>query len=214
MVISDEYQRAVEDTALEQGIQWEFIPPFSPHQGGLHESAIKQCKYHLKRVIGTDIYTYDQMNTLLVQVEACLNSRPLMPLSNDPQESLVLTPAHFLVGESLKANPEPNLLQIPENRLDRYQLIQQKLQSFWKKWQHEYLLGLQIRSKWVTSSPNVKEDMLVLVEDKNAPPMKWKIGRIEKVYHGIDGLVRVVKIRTSLGSVHRSIQHIAPLPWN
>lgn len=81
-----------------QFVDWVFIPPpRAPHFGGLWEAGVKSVKHHLKRVIGETSLTFEQFTTVLCQVEACLNSRPLSPLSSHPSDLQPLTPAHFLV---------------------------------------------------------------------------------------------------------------------
>lgn len=67
-------------------------------------------KYHLKRIVGDSKLTYEEMATVLTQIEAFLNSRPLCPLTENPDDLDVLTPGHFLIGESLLAVPEANKL--------------------------------------------------------------------------------------------------------
>ncbi|GFU02038.1 integrase catalytic domain-containing protein [Trichonephila clavipes] len=52
--------------------------------------------------------------------KAVLNSRPICPLSNDPNDVETLTPAYFLVGLSLVAVPDPDYTEIPMNRLSRW----------------------------------------------------------------------------------------------
>lgn len=86
-------------------ITWHFIPPRAPHFGGLWEAAVKSVKQHLSRTVANINLTYDEMYTVLVQIEACINSRPLIPLSNDPND-LAVTPAHFLIGSSLVSLPQ------------------------------------------------------------------------------------------------------------
>ena len=61
-----------------QNIQWDFIPERAPHFGGLWEAAVKSFKTHLKRVTTNVKLTYEELSTVLTQIEACLNSRPLM----------------------------------------------------------------------------------------------------------------------------------------
>ncbi|XP_025270387.1 uncharacterized protein LOC112639726 [Camponotus floridanus] len=94
-------------------IEWKFNPPSAPHFGGIWETAVKSLKHHLRRVIGDAKLTYEEMSTPLTQVEACLNSRPLQALSDDPEDLAALTPGHFLVGAALTAVPEPSLLDQP-----------------------------------------------------------------------------------------------------
>lgn len=76
-------------------INWHFIPPRSPHFGGLWASHIKSIIRHLIRVSGEMIFTFEEFTTLLTQIEGVVNSRPLCPLSNDPNDLNPLTPAHF-----------------------------------------------------------------------------------------------------------------------
>lgn len=102
--------------------QWHFNPPGAPHFGGLWEAAVKSTKHHLRRVIGEARLTFEEMSTLLSQVEACLNSRPLSALSDDPADMTALTPGHFLIGSALNSLPEPSLHDEPDNRLTRWQL--------------------------------------------------------------------------------------------
>ncbi|XP_076686078.1 uncharacterized protein LOC143378149, partial [Andrena cerasifolii] len=82
---------------LGDGITWRFNPPAAPHFGGIWEAAVKATKHHLRRVVGDQHLTYEEMTTLLAQIEACLNSRPLQPLSDDPGDVTALTPGHFLI---------------------------------------------------------------------------------------------------------------------
>jgi len=90
----------VQDFLTTEGNDWRFIPPHGPHFGGLWEAAVKSMKYHLRRTLGAQLATYEELNTLLVEIEACLNSRPLCALPNDPHTSY-LSPGHFLIGEPL-----------------------------------------------------------------------------------------------------------------
>ncbi|GFT81900.1 integrase catalytic domain-containing protein [Trichonephila clavipes] len=89
-------------------IEWYFSPPVSPHFGGLWEAGVKSIKYHLKRVIRNTNLTFEEFSTLLTQVEAILNSRPLVSLDcdNDPDSLNILTPSHFLIGEVITSSSE------------------------------------------------------------------------------------------------------------
>ena len=123
--------------------KWNFNPPSAPNFGGLWEATVKSTKYHIRRVIGTQILSFEKMNTLASRIEAILNSRPLTALSSDPNDLQSLLPGDFLVGQPLVAIPEPNITSIATNRLTRYQLVRQMYQAFWKRWSNEYLSSLQ-----------------------------------------------------------------------
>ena len=107
--------KELEQSSLEfcglHGIKWSFIPPSAPHFGGLWESGVRSVKFHLRRVIGGTILNFEEYSTLLSQIEACLNSRPLCAVSDDAGDPQPLTPAHFLVGAPLTALPEPDYTQ-------------------------------------------------------------------------------------------------------
>lgn len=145
---SKEHQAKVQRCVTEVGINWKFIPVYSPHFGGLWESAVKSIKHHLVRQIGSIALTFEELYTVLNRIEACLNSRPLFPLSSDPSDLNVLTPGHFLVGGSLTCLPDKDVANVPTNRLRRWQLVTQLTQQIWQRWSREYLSQLQGRTKW------------------------------------------------------------------
>ncbi|XP_031333712.1 uncharacterized protein LOC116163752 isoform X1 [Photinus pyralis] len=91
----------VQEESTSIGTQWHFIPPASPHIGGIWESGVKSLKYHLRRVIGEATLTYEELATLTQQIEACLNSRPLINTGEVVDDSMLLTPAHFLIGKPI-----------------------------------------------------------------------------------------------------------------
>lgn len=104
-----EHNNIVTSFLAEDQIKWHFIPARSPHMGGLWEAAVKSAKYHLRRVLGDSCLTYEELYTLLVKIEACLNSRPLTSMSTDINDYLPLTPSHFLIGDSLLTLPDDNV---------------------------------------------------------------------------------------------------------
>ena len=196
------------------GTVWKFNPPAAPHFGGIWEAAVKSVKFHLKRVIGEALLTFEEMTTLLTQIEACLNSRPLCPLTDDPTDLSALTPAHFLIGQSTLTVPEPSTLEIPASRLNRWQLLRQMYEHFWHRWSSEYLHELQYRPKWRARLPEPKIGDLCLVRLDFQPPCKWPLARITDVRPGADGLTRVVHLKTASSSLLRPISKISLLPSN
>ncbi|XP_026686425.1 uncharacterized protein LOC103518980 isoform X2 [Diaphorina citri] len=198
------------------GIKWHFIPANSPHFGGLWEANIKSFKRHFKASIGNQTLTYEELLTISTQIEACLNSRPLVPMCPDDPDNLdALTPAHFLVGGQLLAVPE-NLLpaDLNINRLTRWKLVEKIHQTFWKRWSTEYLHQLQQRNKWMFQKNNVKINDMVLIKEEHVHPLQWAMGRVTQVFPGSDGNVRAVEVTTSNGTLRRSVVRLALLPIN
>ncbi|XP_071578330.1 uncharacterized protein [Temnothorax nylanderi] len=210
---SQQFENKVVSELSVDRIDWHFIPPSAPHFGGIWEAGIKSTKYHLKRIVGNALLTYEEMYTVLTQIESCLNSRPITAISSDPNDPCALTPGHFLIGSPLQALPEPNLTEINEHRLSRWQRVQTMVQHFWKRWSTEYLTQLHQRTKWRTikSSSSLTGRIVVLRED-NTPPLCWKLARIIDVHPGKDQLVRVLTLKTKNGIIKRPISKISLLP--
>lgn len=209
----EQHRRKLAEFCSSKGIRWHFIPPRSPHFGGVWEAGVKSMKFHFKRVIGETRLTYEEMTTFLAQTEAILNSRPLCPLSDDPNDTTVLTPSHFLIGRSAVALPEPSYTDEKVGRLSRYEHLQQMMQHLWGRWSSEYLHHLQTRQKWHTGDvKHFKVGALVLLLDENLPPQQWRRGRIIATHPGGDGAIRVVTVKTTSGEFKRSVTKIAVLP--
>jgi hypothetical protein len=138
----------------DEGIQIKFIPPHSPHMGGLWEATVKLVKYHLKRIMNDQVLTFEEFTTVVYQIEACVNSRPLTSLHDHPDDYEPLTAGHFLIGRPLVAMVDPDYETPNIKVIERWQLIQKLVQSFWRKWSFDYLNSLQQRKKWTTSQPN------------------------------------------------------------
>ncbi|XP_055604341.1 uncharacterized protein LOC129752591 [Uranotaenia lowii] len=205
-------ERQVYEFCQSREISWKMIPPNAPHMGGIWEAGVKSVKSVLKKVTKGALLNFVEFQTLLIRIEALLNSRPLYANPEDPSEPEALTPGHFVADRPLLAIPEPTYDSIPENRLSRWQYVQVLRNNFWKRWTREYLMELQARSKWTQRKPNVRPGMVVMIKDENLPPQSWKLGIIEKVYPGTDGCIRVVDLRTKSGHLQRPIHKLAPLP--
>jgi hypothetical protein len=147
------------------------------------------------------------------QIEACLNSRPLTPISNDPNDLIALSPSHFLIGDLLTAPVEHDVTPLPINRLSRWQYVEQLRQHFWKRWSVDYLTQLQPRRKWNQRLPNIEVGELAVIKEDNSPPLQWRLARVVRLHPGKDGCVRVVTLKTSKGEVTRSINKVPIYPF-
>ena len=206
------YYNNISDELKRNNINWKFNPPQAPHFGGLFESAVKSSKNLLKRVIGEQILTFEELSTLFAKIEAILNSRPLTPISEDPMDLDILTPGHFLIGQPLVALPEYSYNEIKASKLSRFQLLQQLSQSFWSRFYKEYLNTLQIRNKWYKQTENLQINDLVLIKDDALPPLHWRRGRILNTFSGKDGIVRSIQVKTQFGTYIRPVLKVIKLP--
>ncbi|KAJ8713648.1 hypothetical protein PYW07_014018 [Mythimna separata] len=213
----NELQQFLQDSNIayevaQKGIEFKFVPPYSPHFNGIAEAAVRSTKHHLRRLLQLTHFTYEEMVTCLAQIEAVLNSRPLTPLSSDPLDFTVLTPSHFLIGRSLMAVPHPQVTDTNICRLERYHRVEHIKQHFWKRFHLEYVSLLQQKTKWTSSTGQLAEGTLVLMKERGQPPLLWPLGRVTKVFPGNDGTTRVAEVKTKKGTLLRSFNHICPLP--
>ncbi|GFU95903.1 integrase catalytic domain-containing protein [Trichonephila clavipes] len=195
-----------------EAIQWKFIPPRSPNFGGLWEAGVKSFKHHLYRILVNSKITFEEFETIIIQIEGILNSRPLVPLSDNINEYEVLTSGHFIIGRPISAIPEPAILVISDNRLSRWQYTTKCVQTLWKRWKNDYLNLLQQRNKWQFEKNNVAVGYLVLLKEKDLPPCKWAMARILEVIYGTDGKQSGLSARRPLLSLpltrsHRRLRH-------
>lgn len=210
---SKTHQAQVQTAASKLGINFKFVPCYSPVFAGLAEAAVKSTKTLLKRVLGSHVLTYEELYTVLVQIEGILNSRPITPMSTDTEDLSYLTPGHFLTGAPLNCIPEQDFTNILENRLSFWSKCTAMQQHFWRYWSKHYLNVLQNRPKWKDSQPNVKVGALVILRELATPPMTWPMARVTQVFEGADGLVRALEVKKANGRVHRtSITKICILP--
>ena len=171
-------------------------------------------KSHLRKIGGNLNFTFEEFTTMLIRIEAVLNSRPMSPLTENPAELLPLTPGHLLRGAPLIAPPEAPEVPPLESlsyikRWDRLKALQH---IFARRWKTEYVIELQRRVKWKTEQHNIKPNDFVIVVDDLLPPTEWRLGRINKVVSGKDGKVRVVEIKTQNGNIMRPIAKVCILP--
>lgn len=209
------FSQEIASAVAQDGVQWTYIPPRAPNFGGLWEANVRSFKRHLRRVIQESKLTFEEFYTVATSIEACLNSRPLSPLSSNAQDISALTPGHFLIGDSLKSVPEP-FIETNERptACSRWHLLSLMKNHFWKRWRGEFLSQLQQRAKWLYPNRSFKVGDLVLFKDELTPPSNWPLARIIKLYYGTDGLSRVATIKTATSTFKRSINKLIPLPIN
>ena len=172
-------------------VEWTFNLEKAPWWGGIFE----RC---LKKSVGRTSLTYDELSTLVTEIEAVLNSRPLTYVSTDDLEE-PLTPSHLLLGYRVLSLPDPTLSDDPDydesaNDLGRrMKHLLKTSEKFWKRWKKEYLLELREFHHTHQISKGVKdvvqEGQIVTVYDNGQPRGLWRVGRIEGVIPGPDGKI-------------------------
>ena len=203
-------------------IEWKFNLELSPWQGGHFERLIGNVKRCLRKVLGNSKLSFDELSTVLTEVECTLNSRPLTYYYSDLEEE-VLTPSHLLVGRRLTplSTGFVNYSTFDDkdqqfNISKRFLYLTRILNHFWSRWRREYLVDLRethrIKNNQV-AEVNVGD--VVLIHDANAKRGMWKIGIIEEVITGRDKQIRGAKVRKITKGkpeyVNRPLQKLIPL---
>ncbi|XP_077260842.1 uncharacterized protein LOC143896724 [Temnothorax americanus] len=190
----EEHQNKITEVAASDQIKWHFIPPRAPHFGGLWEATVKAFKRHFYKAADTKL-TFEEASTLVIQIEAILNSRPLITVLSDPNDLSYVSAGHFLISDTITSYPEPDVTQVKVNRLSRWQHLEQMRQHFWRRWSNEYLLQLQNRTKWCSNrGPALRVGQLVICREDGLPPLKWVLGRVQETCPGPDGVARCTRL--------------------
>ena len=206
-------------------VEWRFNLAKAPWWGGIFERMIRSAKRCLRKAVGKNCLSYDELLTLVTEVEAVLNSRPLTYISSEEVEE-PLTPSHLMLGFRVMSLPDPSSLHDPDFNESGSECLTQRrahvcrvLKNFWRRWKREYLTELREFHRTKTqggSKYTLQVGEIVTIYDENHPRGMWRLGRVEDLIKGVDGVVRGVSVRTlsSKGQVrtlHRPVQHIYPL---
>ncbi|XP_064475318.1 uncharacterized protein LOC135389183 [Ornithodoros turicata] len=207
-----------QDFVSTKRIHWQFIVERAAWWGGMWERMVRTVKNCLRRSLGRQSLTFEELETLLSEVEAVVNSRPLTFLHSSPEEPIALTPAHLLIGKTLTALPEqpaaPVKPSTASTAVKRWRHRQQIADRFWKRWKHEYLL--ELRSAHLCRAQRnqraIGEGDVVLLHEDKAPRSMWKLVKVTELYRGRDGNVRACQVRLPSGTVtRRPVQLLYPL---
>ncbi|KAK6764389.1 hypothetical protein RB195_024639 [Necator americanus] len=217
-----------------QMIEWKHNIPYSPWKGGFYGSLIKSVKQALFKAIGKRILTIDQLHTFLVEIEGCLNCRPLIYQEDDINDALLpLRPIDFVqremevtlpfnFSEEEKADPiflPPSEALQFETRLQTEKALQSSYiltERFWEKWKNQYLTALREQHRCTIdgkrgNANEVREGELVLITDALQKRNRWKLVRISKLVPSIDGAVREAEGYCNKKTLRRPINQLIPL---
>lgn len=195
--INDWNENSINNWCLQADIKWSFNPVYGSHFGGIHERQIRSIRKTLNSILlEQTLRLYDEdLHTLMCEVEAVLNNRPISEVSSDPDDLEALTPNHLLLLNAGITFP-PGLFSKEDSYVKRrWRQTQYLAELFWSRWKKEYLVLLQQRQKWfLKTSPHQTGD-LVLIVDKNTPRNQWSLGRIVETTADTNGNVRSAKIK-------------------
>lgn len=192
----------VKEKITDWTIDWRYNVPYAPWWGGFYERLIRSVKVALKKTIGARCLNETELTTIVTEIEAVINSRPLTFVYDD-QEIRPLYPAAFLTGKRLTMLPAANTDDMPESSADTIQRgwrqRAERLSTFWEKWSQEYLT--ELRNLWSKRRGGaLQEGDLVIVREDCRPRQRWKTGRILRCLPGRDHKSRAFEVKLPNGS--------------
>ena len=209
-----------------KSIKWHYNLSKAPWNGGFYERLIRGVKSCMEKCIGGARLSYDELHTVVTEIEAVLNSRPLTYLYADELEE-ALTPSHLILGRRLLTLPDVSPDEEEDKDFDeredvarrRERYLSRVLKHNWKRWKTEYLVDLREYHKLETKRnnvPEIREGDIVTIEDENRRNRStWRLGKVEEVKRGQDNVIRGAKIRLANGNyIERRIQKLYPLEIN
>ncbi|GBL80190.1 hypothetical protein AVEN_29166-1 [Araneus ventricosus] len=197
---------------VNNGITLKFIAEGAPWWGGFWERLIRSVKTCLKRILGKSSLTYEELYTVLVEIQAVINSRPITYLYSNVNEPDPLSPSHFLTGSKLTVLPSRNAMpkSSKSDLIKRWKHRLLLLDHFWKRFYKEYLLELRsaMFSKIPMNSGQFKIKDVVLIREDNVKRCNWKLGKIKTLYPGRDCKIRSCEIHVANGTLRRPIERL------
>lgn len=202
----------LQEILAKRQINFIYNPPAAPHFGGAWEREIRSVKTALRATLEAETVTEEVLTTVLVEIEAILNSKPLGYVSSDLSDLDPVTPNFLLMGR-----PDTSLPQVvyPASELlskRRWRHVQVLAERFWSAFTKYYLLGQQTRGKWQSSLPNIQDGAIVMMVDPQLPRSAWQIGKVIKVFPGADGRVRSAEVQIQDRVYTRPITRLVVLP--
>ncbi|UYV83956.1 hypothetical protein LAZ67_X000696 [Cordylochernes scorpioides] len=189
-----------------KNITWKFIPPGAPWWGGWWERLIGMMKQLLFRILGQTSLGYEELSTVMCDVESLMNTRPLTYLTEESEDLAPLTPSLFL--HEVREVGVPDLDLFDNQTLSRkYQYIKRVREDLRERFRIEYFGFLRQETRRLKTAIPFKLGDVVLIGQESLKRLHWPLARIIQLYPGKDGLVRVAKVKTSSGDKIRPIQN-------
>ena len=188
---------------------WKFSVPLAPWYGGWWERLVRSTKSALRKSLGKTLIERSELETVLFEVEACINSRPLTYVE---EEGNPLTPSHFLLGRSshLASATSDAVLKTKADFCLAKQSHQTTLDSFWTLWSEDYIRNLPSLGNG-KGRVDLNLGSIVLIKEEGKPRLTWPLGKVIELFEGKDGLIRAVRLKTAKGELSRPVQKLYKL---
>ena len=173
----------------------------------------------LKKQLKNARLTFEEIQTIFMEIERIINNRPITYVYPGDIESCI-TPNHLIFAHRLEYESSSTIPLNQTTYIDVQSLskkIDTTLKHFWGRWAKEYLSELRERQKIIGGNETriVKEGDIVLVHEDFVPRHLWRLGRVEKLVTGKDGLVRgaEIKIEKTGSFIKRPVSKLFPVEY-
>ena len=169
-------------------------------------------KRALYKSAGNALLTFKELQEVLLDIEVSLNNRPLNYVEEDV-DMPVLAPNSLLFTQPNQL-PEMELYQIERGELrKRAKYLKRCKDALWSRWTAEYVRGLRERHRLKHSGKKNRIEIgdVVIIRDEERNRNKWKLGIVESLIEGRDGVIRAVKLRAGKNRLERAVQQLYPL---
>ena len=203
---------------LEMGVKWRFIVEASPWWGGFWERLVQTVKKSLRKVLFHTSVNYEELQSIIIEIEGIVNSRPLTYMYDDDAEE-ILTPSHLLLGRRLLSNfTEPFYEGYNVDNAvitTRMKYLKSLSDHYWKRFKDEYLLELRLHHVQGSDPARTPEIGEVVVVEGKAKRNEWRLGKIIELIRGNDERCRAAVIKifdgTNVRYLRRPIERLYPI---
>ena len=203
--------REIRTKLKKENIDWIFNPPAASRMGGVWERQIRTTRKILAGLMEEYGHCLDEesFRTLICEVEAINNSRPLTAVAGEPNDLQPLSPNHILTTKSSVILPQPGKFQNSDMYMRRrWRRVQYLANLFWSRWRKEYLAVMQERHKWQHPQRSLVEGDVVIIREENAPRNAWSLALVVRVEPDSQGLVRSAVVRTRETTLRRPVNKL------
>ena len=190
--------------------KWIFATAASPFRNATSERLVSTIKTYLKKMINKHTLTFHELSTVLLEISAYINNRPIGFLGSDSHEDMApISPSLLTIGREVEplgtySGTDPDLEEIYTSR-------KEMIQEFLVNWKANYLNDLSPTTKWLRRNPyKIIPGMVLFIKDENKMKDLWQKGQVVEVIRSkSDNLPRTVKLKTLKGTIIRPIQKLA-----
>uniref|UniRef100_A0A8R1IJI6 Integrase catalytic domain-containing protein n=1 Tax=Caenorhabditis japonica TaxID=281687 RepID=A0A8R1IJI6_CAEJA len=196
------------------------ITPFAPWQGGVYERIVAIVKNMFFKTIGNNQFSYIEVETLLIECEGIINSRPITTNPISISDTEAIRPIDFMLPLAELSLPNGVITanntnsSITERQTRKYlESLNATRQKLWDEFYNELYTGKKAPTykNRAHSSEVPQIGHIVLVETPLVPRYRWPLGRITELIKSSDGKTRSVTIKCKSKLIQRAVNQLIPL---